>query len=40
MLDNEAQAMVRRAEPLPLPPDSLEGERLTLTVPVSFRRPG
>ncbi|MDO6707605.1 energy transducer TonB [Photobacterium sp. 1_MG-2023] len=40
VLDNEAQAMVRRAEPLPLPPDSLAGERLTLTVPVSFRRPG
>ncbi|MEI8596656.1 TonB family protein [Photobacterium sp. Hal280] len=40
VLDDEAQAMVRRAEPLPLPPDSLAGERLTLTVPVSFRRPG
>ncbi|WP_330960419.1 energy transducer TonB [Photobacterium sp. 53610] len=39
-LDEEAQALVKRAEPLPKPPASLEGARLTFTVPISFSRSG
>lgn len=36
VLDQETLALVRRAEPLPPPPDSVPGEPLTLTVPVDF----
>ncbi|MEL6114560.1 energy transducer TonB [Photobacterium sp. SP02] len=39
-LDEEAQALVKRAEPLPRPPSGITGERLTFTVPISFRRSG
>ncbi len=35
-LDQETLALVRRAEPLPPPPDSVPGEPLMLTVPVDF----
>lgn len=35
-LDKEAVAMVYRAEPLPQPPASVAGVKLTLTVPISF----
>lgn len=35
-LDREAVALVRRADPLPAPPPELEGETVTLTVPVEF----
>ncbi|NHN88352.1 energy transducer TonB [Acetobacter conturbans] len=35
-LDAETLALVRRAEPLPVPPDSIPGDPLTLTVPVAF----
>lgn len=35
-LDKEAQAMVRRAEPLPPPPEVIKGQALTLAIPVSF----
>ncbi|MBA1147250.1 TonB family protein [Ectothiorhodospiraceae bacterium WFHF3C12] len=36
-LDREAQALIRRASPLPELPGSLGRDRLTLRVPVSFR---
>lgn len=36
MLDQETLALVRRAEPLPVPPDSVAGDPVTLTVPVEF----
>lgn len=36
LLDAETLALVRRAEPLPAPPDSVPGDPLTLTVPVEF----
>ncbi|WP_332361620.1 MULTISPECIES: energy transducer TonB family protein [Asaia] len=36
LLDEETLALVRRAEPLPEPPDTIEGATLTLTVPVEF----
>ncbi|NHO31358.1 energy transducer TonB [Acetobacter fallax] len=36
LLDEETMALVRRAEPLPVPPDSVTGEIITLTVPVEF----
>ena len=36
MLDHEALALPRRAEPLPVPPDSVAGDIITLTVPVEF----
>ncbi|MCE0743508.1 energy transducer TonB [Acetobacter sicerae] len=36
LLDQETLALVRRAEPLPPPPDSVPGEPLMLTVPVDF----
>lgn len=35
-LDEEAAALPRRADPLPTPPDSLGGERITLTIPIDF----
>ncbi|CDG41160.1 MULTISPECIES: energy transducer TonB family protein [Asaia] len=36
MLDDETLALVRRAEPLPAPPDTISGATLSLTVPVEF----
>ena len=33
-LDREAEALPTRASPLPAPPDSVEGDRIELTVPV------
>ncbi len=36
LLDEEAAALVRRAEPLPRLPDEVAGATLTLTVPISF----
>lgn len=36
LLDQEAVALPRRAQPLPIPPDSVEGDPITLTVPVEF----
>lgn len=36
LLDSEALALVRRAEPLPSPPDSVGGDSITLTVPIEF----
>ncbi|GCE82657.1 energy transducer TonB [Komagataeibacter diospyri] len=36
MLDQEAVALPSRAQPLPVPPDSVAGETITLTVPVEF----
>ena len=36
LLDEEAAALVRRAEPLPRLPDEIAGTSLTLTVPISF----
>lgn len=36
LLDREAVALVRRADPLPAPPPELEGDTVTLTVPVEF----
>lgn len=36
-LDEEAVAVVRRAEPLPPPPPEIAGETLELVVPVRFR---
>ncbi|NHN89501.1 TonB family protein [Acetobacter conturbans] len=36
LLDQEAIALPRRAQPLPVPPDSVEGDPITLTVPVEF----
>ncbi|WP_415443524.1 energy transducer TonB family protein [Acetobacter fabarum] len=36
LLDAETLALVHRAEPLPSPPESVQGERITLTVPVEF----
>ena len=35
-LDGETLALVRRAEPLPVPPADMPGNPLTLTVPVRF----
>ena len=35
-LDEEAVAMIRRADPLPPPPAELAGNTLTLTIPVTF----
>lgn len=37
-LDKEVVALVYRAEPLPLPPDEIMGELLTMAVPVAFFR--
>lgn len=36
LLDREAAALVRRADPLPPPPDEIDGQTITLTVPVEF----
>lgn len=36
LLDEETLALIHRAEPLPPPPDTIHGARLTLTVPVEF----
>lgn len=36
LLDQEAVALPRRAQPLPIPPDSVAGDPITLTVPVEF----
>jgi len=36
LLDEETLSLVRRAQPLPAPPDSIRGETLSLTVPVEF----
>jgi protein TonB len=36
LLDREAVTLVRRADPLPAPPPELQGETITLTVPVEF----
>lgn len=36
LLDQEALALVRRAEPLPSPPDSVAGNPVVLTVPIEF----
>ena len=36
VLDDEALAMIRRAEPLPPPPPELQGAMVTMTIPVSF----
>ncbi|MCE2563732.1 TonB family protein [Komagataeibacter sp. FNDCF1] len=36
MLDQEAIALPKRAQPLPVPPDSVPGDPITLTVPVEF----
>lgn len=36
LLDQEALALVRRAEPLPSPPDSVAGDPVVLTVPIEF----
>jgi protein TonB len=35
-LDREAVALVRRADPLPAPPAEIDGETVTLSVPVEF----
>ncbi|GEK96382.1 hypothetical protein GKA01_15790 [Gluconobacter kanchanaburiensis NBRC 103587] len=36
LLDAETLALIRRAEPLPIPPDSVQGDPLSLTVPIEF----
>lgn len=36
LLDQEAIALPKRAQPLPIPPDSVAGDPITLTVPVEF----
>ncbi len=35
-LDQEAVALVHRAEPLPAPPPEMSGQAITLTVPIRF----
>jgi periplasmic protein TonB len=35
-LDRETLELIRRAEPLPAPPDTIPGEHLSLTVPIEF----
>jgi len=35
-LDRETLDLIRRAEPLPAPPDTVPGEHLSLTVPIEF----
>lgn len=37
-LDEEAVAMIRRANPVPAPPDGLGGGAIALTVPIKFSR--
>ena len=39
LLDDEAVALVHRAEPLPSLPDEVPGSTITLTVPISFAQP-
>jgi protein TonB len=39
LLDQEALALVQRAQPLPPPPPELPGDHFNLTLPVSFRPP-
>ncbi|WP_394356071.1 energy transducer TonB family protein [Brytella acorum] len=36
LLDQEAVALPKRADPLPPPPDSVTGDPVTLTVPIEF----
>ena len=36
LLDQEALALPQRAQPLPVPPESVAGDPITLTVPVEF----
>ncbi|MFT9087845.1 MAG: TonB family protein [Acetobacter okinawensis] len=36
LLDQEAIALPKRAQPLPIPPDAVVGDPITLTVPVEF----
>lgn len=36
LLDDETLSLVRRADPLPPPPESIKGSVLTLTVPIEF----
>jgi protein TonB len=36
MLDKEALDLITRAEPLPIPPDSVKGDPLSLVVPIEF----
>ncbi|KXV22384.1 energy transducer TonB [Gluconobacter oxydans] len=36
LLDAETLALIHRAEPLPIPPDSVQGDPLSLTVPIEF----
>lgn len=38
LLDEEAVAMIRRASPVPAPPDELGGGNIALSVPVKFSR--
>ncbi len=37
-LDQEALALIHRAEPLPPPPDEIHGDPVELTVPLSIAR--
>lgn len=37
LLDKQALEMVRKASPLPLPPEALRGKDFTIVVPVSFK---
>ena len=37
LLDTEAEAMIRRASPLPVPPDQVAADALELVVPVRFK---
>ena len=37
MLDKQAMEMVRKASPLPLPPEALHGREFTIVVPVAFK---
>jgi protein TonB len=37
VLDKQALEMVRKASPLPLPPEVLRGREFTIVVPVAFR---
>jgi protein TonB len=37
LLDEEAMAMIRRAAPLPAPPQQVPGTALSLAVPIKFR---
>jgi len=38
LLDEEAVAMIRRASPVPAPPEGLGGGSISLSVPVKFSR--